>query len=179
MSAGPKRRESAETPRRDPRIVHLTEAAEVTPTLVRWFIDAWTPWYGPDGEGDAEQDLAACHSRDSLPICLVALGPDGEPLGTAALKSESAGSELGVGPWLAALLVGPVHRGRGVGTALIAAIEAEARRLGFPAIYVSTNVAEGLFRRRGWQPFATTSSLWGPVTVYRFPVSLSRVKSGS
>ncbi len=35
------------------RIVHLVEVPEVAPTLVRWFIEEWRPWYGPDGPGDA------------------------------------------------------------------------------------------------------------------------------
>ena len=93
------------------RFVHLMEAPEVMPTLERWFTEEWTPWYGPDGPGDAKSDLAACCSRDELPICLVGLNMDGELLGTAALKSESVGSELGVGPWLAAVLVGKDQAG--------------------------------------------------------------------
>jgi len=99
------------------RIVHLLEVPEVVPTLVRWFIEEWGPWYGPDGPGDAHADLAACGSRDALPICLVAFGMDGELLGTAALKCESVSSEIGAGPWLAVVLVGANHQGKGVGTA--------------------------------------------------------------
>ncbi len=151
-------------------IVHLLEAPELAPTLVRWFIEEWTPWYGPDGPGDAETDLAACRSRDELPICLVALNMDDEVLGTAALKSESVGSEFGVGPWLAAVLVGKDHQGKGVGTALVKAIEEEATRLGFDSIYTSTDTAEGILERRGWQAFGTTESIRGPVTIYRWQV---------
>ena len=106
------------------RVVHLLEAPEAALTLARWFVEEWAPWYGPSGEGDAEGDLAACCRRDNLPICLVALGLDDEVLGTIALKAESVGSELGVGPWLAAFLVGIEHRSKGVGTALVAAMEA-------------------------------------------------------
>ena len=152
------------------RIVHLLEAPEVAPMLELWFIEEWMPWYGPDGPGDAESDLAACRSRDELPICLVALNMDDKVLGTAALKSESVGSELGVGPWLAAVLVGKDHQGKGVGTALVKAIEEEAVRLGFDSIYTSTDTAEGILERRGWQAFGTTESLRGPVTIYRWQV---------
>ena len=154
-------------PRQDWRIVHLLEAPEALPTLARWFVEEWAPYYGPDGPGDAERDLAACRGRDELPICLVALSGGNEVLGTVALKSESVGSELEVGPWLAAILVGEDHRGRGVGTALVAAIEGEARRLGFESIYTSTDAAGGLLERRGWQAFATAESLRGQVAVYR------------
>ena len=116
------------------RIAHLIDAPGAAPVLARWFVAEWGPWYGPGGDGDAEADLAACRVRDALPLCLVALGPGDVVLGTAALRDESVGSELGVGPWLAGLLVAPEHRGRGVGAALVAAIEGEAANLGFAAI---------------------------------------------
>ncbi len=155
------------TSRQRLRIVHLLEAPEAAPTLARWFAEEWAPWYGPDGPGDAQRDLAACSSRNELPICLLALNGDGDLLGTAALKSESIGSERGDGPWLAALLVAKTHRGLGVGTALVEAIEREARRLGFAALYTSTDSAVGMLERRGWQSFGSSVSLKGPVTIYR------------
>lgn len=149
------------------RIVHLLDVPDAAPVLTRWFVAEWGPWYGPGGAGDAGADLAACRSRDELPLCLVALNPDDTVLGTAALKAVSAGAELGVGPWLAAFLVGPDFRGCGVGTALVAGIEDEARRLGLDAIYVSAGAAESILVRRGWQEFGSTETLRGPVTVYR------------
>ena len=151
----------------DIRIVHLLDAPAALPILVKWFIGEWTPWYGPAGDGDAQADLAACAARDALPLCLVVLNEGSELLGTASLRPESVGSELGVGPWLAAFLVGENERRRGVGTALVAAIEGEARRLGYEAIYTSTDSADGIVRRLGWQPFGASESLRGPVAVYR------------
>ena len=73
------------------RILHLIDAPEAVPVLARWFVEEWEPWYGPDGAGDAQADLAACASRDELPICLVALSQEGDVLGTAALKPELGG----------------------------------------------------------------------------------------
>ncbi|MDP6705864.1 MAG: GNAT family N-acetyltransferase [Alphaproteobacteria bacterium] len=149
------------------RIVHLVDVPEATATLVDWFTAEWRPWYGPRGDGDAATDLAACRSRNALPLCLVALDGDDTVLGTAGLRAESVGSELGVGPWLAAVLVGPAHRGHSIGKALVAAIEAEARRLGFRAIYTSTEAPEPTMARHGWHAIAPTQSLRGPITVYR------------
>ena len=148
------------------RIVHLTNMPDAMTTLVRWFAEEWAPWYGLDGPGDAEEDLKACRSRNKLPICLVALNEEDDVLGTATLKSESVGSELGVGPWLAAVLVDKGHRDEGIGTALVEAIENEAHRLGFEAIYTSSNSAGSILTRRQWNIFGSTDSLRGPQKVY-------------
>ena len=148
-------------------IVHLMDAPEVLPILARRFVEEWAQWYGPDGPGDAEDDLKACRGRNALPLCLVAVSGKGDVPGTAALKSESVGSEHGGGPWLAAVLVDKAHQGQGIGTALVEAIENEARQLGFESIYTSTDSADGTMARRHWQPFGETDSLRGPVTIYR------------
>ena len=149
-------------------LVHLADAPEWAPALERWYIAEWMPWYGPDGAGDAKADLAACVSREALPICLLALNEDGALIGAAALKAESVGSELGVGPWLAAVLVDAAHRGRGVGRALVEAIEREAARLGFTAIYTSTDTAGRILERRGWRDVGEAQSLRGGVRIYRW-----------
>ena len=150
-----------------PRIVHLLEVPEARPLLVRWFIEAWRPWYGPEGKGDAAADLAACRDRDRIPLCLVALDAHGQPLGTAGLKADSLGSELGHEPWLAAFLVAEERRGCGIGRALIEAIAAEARCLGHGALYTSTEIGPERLWPRGWQPVGASQSLRGPVSVYR------------
>ena len=148
-------------------IVHLVDMPQAAATLECWFVEEWTPWYGPGGQGDAAADLAACAGRDTLPICLVAAGRGGDVLGTVALRAESVGSDSAPGPWLAALLVGRPYRGRGVATALVAAIAAEARRLGYGAIYTSTDSAADIMRRQGWQPRGEAASLRGKITIFR------------
>ena len=92
----------------------------------------------------------------------------GTVLGTAALKSDSVGAELGLGPWLAALLVPYEHRHKGIGTALVSAIENEARCLGFDSIFTSTEAAARMIKRRGWTMLEEQAlSLRGPVAVYQ------------
>lgn len=148
-------------------ILHLIDRPEALPELARLFVAEWEPWYGPNGKGDAEADLRACDNRDALPLCLVALDDDGHVLGTASLKAESVGGELAPGPWLAAMLVVAEHRGKGIGTELAEAIEVEARRLGFKAVYTSTDAAALIMARRGWRPMGETDSLRGIIRVFR------------
>ena len=155
------------------QIVPLAAAPDAAPTLARWFVEARPPYYGDDGPGDAAAALAACARTGSLPPAGVALDSAGRTLGTAALKRNSAGDAAFPGPWLAALLVGPGHRQRGIGSALVAAIEVEAVRQGFDAIYVSADEAGAIFERRGWLAVGEAPSLTGPVGVYRFELASS------
>ena len=154
------------------QIVPLADALETIPLLTCFFIEEWEPYYGSDGAGDAERDLRESCNRDDLPLALVALDDDGTVLGTAALKEESVGSESGMGPWLAALYVPIEHRKRGIGSALVEAIENKARSFGFDSIFVSTDAAESIIRRRGWTKLKTQAeSLRGPVAVYQMILS--------
>jgi len=149
------------------KIRHLCEVPEAVPVLAAWFFEEWMPYYGPDGPGDALADLEACAGKDALPVCLVALDQAGAVLGTAALKQDSVGGDIADGPWLAALLVGHAHRSRGVGTALVGAIECAAKDLGFDAVYTSTDGASGIVEKRGWSRIGGAVSLRGRVDVYR------------
>lgn len=155
----------------DIRIVHLIENPSVIPILIQWFINEWTPWYGPGGQGNAKQDLEECSKNDVLPICLIALSDNNTVLGTGALKSKSIGSKRSDGPWMSALLVDKKHRYQGIGTALIEAIENQARKLGFRFIYCSTNSAESILQRRGWKTNGTAETLKGAVPVYKLSLT--------
>ncbi|MEZ4224760.1 MAG: GNAT family N-acetyltransferase [Polyangiaceae bacterium] len=146
-------------------VEYLLTCPELLPTLAQWFRAEWEPYYGKSGPGDAEEDLSASMRRDELPLCLVALEGDAL-LGTISLGASSI-SHPQCTPWGRALLVAPFARGRGVGSALVAAVEVEARRLGYAELFMSTDSANRIVERRGWKAIDTAPSLRGPVTVYR------------
>ena len=119
--------------------------------LTGFLKDTWPDWYGPDGPGDAARDVAArCRSR-GLPLGLVALGPGDEVLGTAALGARSHGARGAEAPWLIGLAVAPEQRRRGIGSALVEAVETRARQAGHAALFAATSSAAGLLGRRGWE----------------------------
>lgn len=150
-----------------PAIVPLADMPEAIPTLAVFFLAEWEPYYGPDGPGDAEADLTECLNREHLPIAFVARGADGTVIGTAALKEESVSSHPHLGPWLAALVVAPEHRGKGVASALAERIEQTARDLGFARIYTAMSHDElNVLHRPEWRPLDTAPTLRDPVTVF-------------
>lgn len=153
-----------------PHIELLADHPEALPILRDWFLEAWAPYYGPGGPGDAERDLKASCSRSELPLALVALIGD-RVCGTAALKRTSVTTHPHFTPWLAALLVGPPYRRQGVGELLIAAVEAKARQLGFECLYVGTGrgsgTPESALRRRGWEFIEQCPYFLSDVNIFR------------
>lgn len=145
----------------------LAEVPEAVPKLVDLFLDEWEPYYGPDGPGIAKADIWECCQIDSIPLALVAIDGNGEIVGTGTLKAESVGSEPSQSPWITALVVEKSRRGNSIGTALIAALESEARRFRCSLLYTSTDTAGSILLRRGWKALNQVPSIRGPITFYK------------
>lgn len=149
-----------------PRIAPLADHPQTLPLLKTWFESEWPGYYGPGGPGNAEADLRAYANRTGLPVALVAfLGS--ELCGVAALKAQSIPTHSHLGPWVAAGLVGPSYRGRGIGTELTRAIEQLAKSLGYCRLYCATSTANRLLDRLGWQLMERISHEGENVSVYR------------
>ncbi|MGH7255910.1 MAG: GNAT family N-acetyltransferase [Nitrospirales bacterium] len=127
----------------------LLDRRDAIPLLANWFVREWPEHYGRWGIKPAVDDLTACCHRDRLPLGLVAI-QDGEICGTVALKPESVPAHKHLGPWVAALLVSPDHRGQGIGAGLLEAAVEQARELGVRKLYSATRHNERLFTRAGW-----------------------------
>lgn len=155
----------------DFHISHLTDTPAAIPALKELFLQEWAAWYGPGGNGDAQIDLTTAAKRNTLPVALVALDSHKRALGCAMLKAQSVGAKLGYGPFLAAFVVRPQARRRGVGSGLVAAIEAVAARLGFSALYGATDSAGGILLRRGWDAIDRAPSSRGDMVIYRLNLS--------
>lgn len=135
------------------KIELLADHPEALPVLKKLFESQWEPYYGPMGPGDAEKDLKESSNRTELPIALVATFED-NICGTAALKMESVTTFPNFHPWLAALLVAPEYRKKGIGEQLVIFVEALAKERGFKEIYVGTGEKSGMSEvaliNRGW-----------------------------
>ena len=132
------------------RIDYLGEHTELIPTLTGWFENEWPTYYGPDGPGNAQEDLDSYVNRDQLPVGVVVF-LDEQPCGMAALKAESIQTYRKLGPWVAAGFVLATHRGKGLGSMLLAEMETVARRLGYKHVYCGTSTSASLLVRSGWR----------------------------
>jgi predicted N-acetyltransferase YhbS len=72
------------------------------------------------------------------------------PAGLVLLIDNDLESHPHLKPWLASLFVAPEMRGKGIGTALIRAVENAARDQRHAALYLYTGKA-GYYRSLDWQ----------------------------
>lgn len=150
------------------RIVTLNTKPETADAVSGLYLLQWPQWYGAEGPGDARQDLAVClESNEALPSCLVALEGSGQVVGTGCLRETSPGSERYPGAWLTGLVVDKAYRRCGIGSALVAAAEAEALRLGFDALHASTSSAGSILVRREWTRIDQVTSSGECLDVFR------------
>ena len=152
------------------RIEWLADHPGIVPTLVQWFEREWAPYYGPEGPGNALAELRDSSRCSKLPVALVAFC-DGNICGTAALKTASVSTHHHLTPWLAALIVDPAFRRRGVGRRLIAAVEGLARRFDYDIIHAATGTKRkapaSLLRARGWVLTETVPHFVFPLSIFR------------
>jgi GNAT superfamily N-acetyltransferase len=144
---------------RDFVIESLTRHGEFVPAIAG---ELWREW-GYSSVGRCADDLARCET-ESLPIRLVAVAGN-VAVGIVNLIESNLPTHTHLRPWLAGLYVWPQERRRGVGTALCAALEGEARRLELDHLYLYTESAEGFYRRLGWSTVETAEWEGEPIAI--------------
>lgn len=130
------------------RIVKLRDAPEAASICAAWLYKEWG--YRRSGsslERSIERFVARANDIE-LPIAFVALSGR-HPVGTASLVASEEPSDT-FGPWLGSVYVLPNMRGIGLATQLIAAVEEEAKALGFVHIWISASTPD-LYRKQGYQ----------------------------
>lgn len=74
----------------------------------------------------------------------------GLPIGSCLLVRDEIDPAHDLTPWLAGLIVDQDHRGRGIGTALVRAVEAHAASAGVRRLYLYTWQARRFYEALGW-----------------------------
>lgn len=114
---------------------HLSTVVELC--FAEWPGEIFIPQCPNPTPADLEQYLErTALAPDTWPAVLVAETPAGDLLGTVALDPEDLPDRTDLAPWLTSLVVLRAHRGRGVGSALIAAARDHARAHGFSAVHL-------------------------------------------
>jgi predicted N-acetyltransferase YhbS len=128
-------------------IAHLYDYPKYFRIVAQWIHEEW--WLSKPGHSvdTMEARLRQASNPQEIPLSLVALA-NARPVGTVNLVENDDESRPHLFPWLAALLVLPQYRGRGIGSKLVCALLEEARRLKIKQMYLGTD-APGFYMRFG------------------------------
>ncbi|MCB0128992.1 MAG: GNAT family N-acetyltransferase [Caldilineaceae bacterium] len=132
------------------QIDFLTNHPQFIPALAAWHHAMW-------GELDPEATLQSRIARlkshtgqPAIPTTVVAF-EDGTLLGSASLVKNDLRTHPHLTPFLASVYVGESFRRRGIASALVERVMAEAKGLGVATLYLITPDQQRLYQRLGWQ----------------------------
>lgn len=145
-------------------IAYLADHPEHIPTCASWIYGQWGSQSGGTYEG-ALRKFTAGANKEEIPITFIALH-DKKPAGTVSLWATDS-SIRDLTPWMAAVFVHPFHRGFKISMALIDRLIDEARHLDKKEIYLSTESAQGLYTKFGWEEIGTHDSPYGKASLMR------------
>ena len=151
------------------KIACLADHQEVIPILAGWFHREWSYLYPQRTRQDVARSISERIKRTTIPLALLAFEGD-ELLGTVCLKTRDMDNRPELTPWLAGLYVKDVWRRRGVGSALVRAIETCAREIGVERLYLYTPEAERFYTGLGWCIKERTSYHHVPVSIMQKPL---------
>jgi N-acetylglutamate synthase-like GNAT family acetyltransferase len=131
------------------RISYLIEHPEYIPELAQWLFEHWGSILGQETLDARTKKLKTHMNRDKLPIAWIAHA-NGQLLGTAALRVHDLEGREDLTPWLSGVFVGSQFRRQGIGAALCAAVEDEARSRAIDTLYLFTLDKQAWYSRLGW-----------------------------
>ncbi len=111
------------------QISYLIEHPEYIPQLAKWLFEQWGSTLGEKTPENRIKKLKTNLNRNKLPIAWVAHA-NGQLLGTAAFRVGDLEGHEDLTPWLGGVFVGSHFRRQGIGAALCATVEDEARSRG-------------------------------------------------
>lgn len=131
------------------QIDHLFNHPARTEAVARMIYNEF--WLGQPGYDTAYfiGRLREANDANRIPLSLVAIADD-KTAGTVNLIENDDEKRTYLRPWLAALVVAPEYRRQGIGTRLVRALLAEARRLGVGTVYFGTD-GRGFYASLGAQ----------------------------
>ncbi|MCP4230028.1 MAG: GNAT family N-acetyltransferase [bacterium] len=132
------------------RIEYLADYPQHLRQLAEWHHTEWSKYNPGDTVEKRVERMQAHLGKRQVPTTFVALD-GGVLMGSACiLEQDMHEGRLDLTPWLASVYVSPDFRKRGVGSALVARVEEEARALGVETLYLYTPDRESLYARLGW-----------------------------
>lgn len=134
------------------KVDFLAEYPQFIETIAGWVFAEWGRLRPGMTLENAIADFRQRAVKNQIPLSLIAIEGT-EVIGCISLKSEEDITRPGLTPWIGGAYVREDWRGKGVGEAMITAVENLAYNLGYDELYLSAAGAEGFYSGLGWQVF--------------------------
>ena len=133
-------------------IVSLSERPEFADTCAAWSYAQWGCYlHGRTLNEFIENYKKRAKNINTLPLIWIALQND-KMAGMVSLKDDDGHPDLKhLTPWLGSMFVHSLYRGKGAASALIGRVVNEAKKMGFPQLYLFTPDAVGLYEKHGFK----------------------------
>lgn len=148
------------------RVAYLADHPQVVRPLAVAFAREWPQHYAGREISSVQEEFAPRLQRDRLPLAFVALDKN-DVVGTVTLGGPALTEREGLQPWVTGLWVDRRCRRRGIGRALIEAVDDAARKLGLTVIYAGTDSAAEAFAAWGWETLETLEDRTPPMRILR------------
>ena len=145
-------------------IVYLADHPHHIPTVARWHHAAWGHLRHDDSLERRIKRLEGNMGHQEIPTVLIAV-EDGIVLGSASLIPHDMDTRKDLTPWLASVYTDESHRGRGIGSAVVQRVMAEAKTLGVETLYLMTPDRQTFYERLGWVRMVDVEYLDEVVTI--------------
>jgi GNAT superfamily N-acetyltransferase len=147
------------------QIIDMPDDDDLQQLVASICVSYWKPDFPLDTDKWYLDLYAESLATSGLPVVLVAID-DGEFVGTASLiADDELPDALEPGPWVAAVYVTESHRGRGVGRALVSALQQRGSDLGITEMYLYTEKGATWYQSMGWHERRVASLSGHDVTV--------------
>ncbi|SIR42773.1 GNAT family N-acetyltransferase [Pontibacter lucknowensis] len=155
-------------------IISLIDRPELMQPAIQYF---WKCW-GSASNFKFYEDciLYSVQDKSRLPMFYVLLHEE-RIVGSYALLTNDIISRQDLMPWLACLYVNEEHRGQGIASQLLQHGLAEANRLGYQQLHLSTDL-ENFYERKGWLYLTDGYNVMGEaIKIYTCKTAQSSSKS--
>ncbi len=130
-------------------IAHLSRYPDAVPILATWATDEWGHLNPDRTLADRVEAFALRTVPGTIPETLVAV-EGGQVIGMASIVESDLTARPELSPWMAAVYVDAVHRGRGVGSLIVRSVMDEAATLGIERLYLITHDRMSFYHHLGW-----------------------------